>query len=153
MSEAAGHSLSKTRSPFLNCLSVQATRPCAPAGFRPMRSGSEISALRTCDCEIPSVSPFLTSPPSLAGSNGSVVSTVAAAGESTALVPGSMITPGSNGTLSQPVGAIPGGSFASHGVEPAGKFGFSSPQECARNQVEYRVGNSFGSKHVVGVVM
>src|SRR4051794_28115528 len=121
-----------------------------------MPCGRVISALRTWDWEIPSVSPFpftRTSPPSLAGSNGSVVSTVAPEGESTEFVPASTLTPGSNGTLSQPVGAAPGGSFASQGVVPSGKVGFGSPQESPRHHVEYRCGHSLGLKQVVGSVM
>jgi hypothetical protein len=62
--------------------------------------------------------------------------TVAAEGESTSSVPGSTLTPGSNGTLSQPVGSTPGGSFASKAVEPSGKVGFGSPHDSPRNQVE-----------------
>src|SRR5689334_7559942 len=114
-----------------------------------MPAGIVTRALRRWDCEIPSF-------PSLTGSKGRLVVTAAGEGESILVVPGATSRDGSKGTRSQPVSCSgwpsESSTLASAGVEPSGKLGFGSSQDSARNQVEYRCGNSTGLKHVVGSV-
>src|ERR1700753_1534372 len=110
--EAAGHSTGARRPDCLNGASGQATRlPEVAEGFRPIPAGKVILASRRWDSEI-------VSPPS---TKGSVVSTVAGAGESTWLLPGS------EGPFMQPVGIRPSGVPAGTAEEPAGKLGSGSP--------------------------
>src|SRR5262249_30708329 len=121
----AGHSV-LARESLWNWALLHACRALAPEGFRPMPRGSETSALRRCDSLW--VSPPLT--------NGSVVSTVGPAGESTWVAPGETSSSGSNGTLAQPTWTKPEGSAASTAEEPTGKLGFGSSRDEARKKVE-----------------
>jgi hypothetical protein len=116
--EAAGHSTGARVPDCLNWASVQATRfPEVAEGLSPIPAGRVILAFRRWDSEI-------VSPPVR---KGSVVCTVAAAGESTWLVPGSVVSPGSKGTFMQPVGIRPSGVPAGRAVEPVGKLASGSP--------------------------
>ncbi len=107
------------RVPLPNSASVQDCRPLAADGFSPIPSGSVTSALRRWDS-------LCVSPPVM---NGSVVSIVGVAGESTWVVPGATLSPGSNGTVAQPVCVRPSGRDRSdaNGVALAGKSGSSLP--------------------------
>src|SRR5215213_8472667 len=111
--------------PLPSWASAQERRPCAAAGLRPMPSGRVVRAVRTLELAI-----------GCNGSNGTVASTVAPAGESVRSVPGLTPIPGLNGTSWQPVGLVPGGRAASSRLEPLGKAGSGISTESARRYVE-----------------
>src|ERR1700750_1674133 len=92
--DPAGHALSYVRSPFLNCASVHSWRPTDPDGFSPIPSGSDTTALRSCDSWIALSAPV---------KYFSVVSTFAGEGESTDPVPASTLMAGLKGTFAHPV--------------------------------------------------
>src|SRR4051812_25083716 len=102
------------RVPLPNCSGVQAARPLAADGFRPIPCGSVTFAVRTVEVSWPFASPSLI---------GTCTSVLTAAGESTASVPLSTWIVGSNGIVLQLLGKVPGGSGDSTKGEPSGKLG------------------------------
>ncbi len=140
--EAAGQATGAVF-PLPSWASVQATRPSAAEGLRPIPAGRAVRAVLTLELASGS-----------GGSKGTSTATTAAAGESVRSVPGETVSFGLNGTASQPVGLTPGGSNASNGVEPLGKPESGTSTESARRKVEYVWANSAsaGLRQVLGVV-
>src|SRR3954449_1295605 len=108
--------------PLWNCSGVQAARPFAAEGFRPIPCGRVTFAVRTVEVSWPFGS----------SSIGTCTSVVTAAGESTAWVPPSTWIAGLNGIVSQLLGKVPGGSGDSTNGEPVGKFGSTFFSESPR---------------------
>ncbi len=121
--EAAGHSTGFVV-PLPNWASVQATRPPAAEGLRPIPTG--IVTVASLSCELACLVSGSEISVGLGFSNGTSTVTAAPAGESVWAVLGSTPIDGSKGIESHSLGEVPGGILDSKYEEPLGKPGSGS---------------------------